>query len=292
MTDIAGGTVFITGGAQGIGLGMARAFAKAGMRVALADTARDPLAAAARELSAVAEVETFDLDVRDRDAFAHAVDTAEDQLGPITVLCNNAGLTRGLPPSQMDYGVWDHVTGVNLGGTINGVQTVLPRMIARGGPGRIVNTASGAGLAANHDYLYSMTKFAVVGLTESLLQHPELAENGIGATVVCPGVVRTGIVLNSATTPIGGKTLEHDDRLRTAAALFEEYGISPDVVGEQVLDAVRNDRLYVHTDRIMVDRVRQRTSAILDAMPPETARDREHPAVLASAGRIVGRKLD
>ncbi|PSK89380.1 NADP-dependent 3-hydroxy acid dehydrogenase YdfG [Murinocardiopsis flavida] len=285
MTVTDGGTVFITGGAQGIGLGMARAFAGAGMRVALADTAAEPLAAAARELSATTRVETFDLDVRDRDAFARAVDLAEERLGPITVLCNNAGLTRGVPPSQMDYGVWDHVTDVNLGGTVNGIQTVLPRMIARGGPGRIVNTSSGAGLAPNNDYVYTMTKFAVVGLSEALAQQRELTENGIGVTVVCPGVVRTGIVLNSAAVAMGGATMRDDDRLRAAAALFDRHGLSPDIVGAQVLDAVRNDRLYVHTDRIMVERVRQRTDAILAAMPPETERDREYPALIAAAQR-------
>src|SRR5690606_13108335 len=115
------GTVFVTGGARGIGLGIARAFAEAGAKVAVADIASEEIDAAVGELSEVGEAVGFELDVRDRDAFARVVDEAEERLGPVSVLVNNAGITRHLPPAAMTYSVWDRVIGVNLGGTVNGV---------------------------------------------------------------------------------------------------------------------------------------------------------------------------
>jgi NAD(P)-dependent dehydrogenase (short-subunit alcohol dehydrogenase family) len=274
MTDVAGRTAFITGGAQGIGLGIARAFAAAGARLALADLDATKLTATARELAESTEVETFQLDVRDRDAFARAADAAEDRLGPVSVLVNNAGVGTATPLDRLTYEVWDHVLGINLGGTVNGLQTFLPRLLDRGGPGHIVNVASGAGLVASNKFLYVTSKFAVVGLSESLSQQGELAERGIGVTVVCPGIVRTHIMANSrshmpdAATETGGSD-----------QLFDRFGLSPEIVGEQVLRGVRNDQLYVHTDRMLAEPIRQRTKALLDAMPPETERDRELAAV-------------
>jgi NAD(P)-dependent dehydrogenase (short-subunit alcohol dehydrogenase family) len=274
MTDVAGRTAFITGGAQGIGLGIARAFAAAGARLALADLDATKLTAAGRELAESTEVETFQFDVRDRGAFARAADAAEDRLGPVSVLVNNAGVGTATPLDRLTYEVWDHVLGINLGGTVNGLQTFLPRLLDRGGSGHIVNVASGAGLAASNKFLYVTSKFAVVGLSESLSQQAELAERGIGVTVVCPGIVRTHIMANSrahvpdAATENGGSD-----------QLFDRFGLSPEIVGEQVLRGVRNDQLYVHTDRMLAEPIRQRTKALLDAMPPETERDRELAAV-------------
>ena len=283
MTDVAGATVLITGAAQGIGLGIARAFAKAGANVALADLAHDRLTDAVGELAGLSRVEAFTLDVRDREGFARVADETEERLGPITILVNNAGLVRHEAPSEMTYAVWDYVTDVNLGGVVNGVQTVLPRMLDRGGPGRIINVASGAGLVTSDDYIYSMTKFAVVGLSESLAQQEELASNDIGVTVVCPGVVRTSIAANSTATVIDGETGKGVESSRRAADFFEQYGMSPDVVGEQVLDAARGDRLHVLTDRIMESRVQKRTEAILAALPQETELDRQTAAALTAA---------
>ena len=151
MTEVAGRAAFITGGANGIGLGIARAFARAGARLALADVDAEALGAAKAELAKETEVETFVLDVRDRDAYARAADVAESRLGPVSLLCNNAGVALAVPVEQMSYESWDFALGVNLGGVVNGLQTFLPRMLARTKElrgGHVVNTASGAGLAA------------------------------------------------------------------------------------------------------------------------------------------------
>lgn len=271
---------------------MARAFAAAGARVAIADVDEDRLAHAERELAALTgdprAVEAFPLDVRDRAGFAAVADAAEGRLGPIAVLCNNAGIGSVVPVAGLTFEEWDRVLGVNLHGVVNGLQTVMPRMLARGGPGHIVNTASGAGLVATTNVTYAASKFAVVGISETLRGQPELLANDIGVTGVCPGFVRTDIVRNSA---LDGAVDPADPRVEAGNALLHRYGLDPEVVGGQVLDAVRADRLYVHTDRMLERLITERTRAMLADMPPETERDREVLAMMeaaAGAGGLAG----
>ncbi|WP_081687392.1 SDR family oxidoreductase [Glycomyces tenuis] len=279
MRDLANRHVFITGGAQGIGFGIARAFAAAGARIALTDLDTERLAEAERDLAAEAgdRVAAYALDVRDRTAFAAAVDAAEDRFGPVAVICNNAGLgSVAGTVTKLDYRQWDHVLDVNLGGVVNGVQTVLPRMLERGGPGHVVNTASGAGLVGTRNLTYVASKFAVVGITESLRLQPELAAAGIGATVLCPGIVRTDVLRNSARA----EGVDGSELAEQGHRLLQEAGLEPDQVGEQVLAAVREGELYVHTDRYILPLLEQRMRLLLDAFPPETERDRHLAAQL------------
>jgi NAD(P)-dependent dehydrogenase (short-subunit alcohol dehydrogenase family) len=275
MTDSNGRTAFITGGANGIGLGIARAFAGAGAKVALVDLDEKALERARDELEKVTEVETAVLDVRDRDAFARVADEVESSLGPVSLLFNNAGVAGGAPAGRMTYELWDWGIGINLHGVINGVQTFLPRMIERAQGGHIVNTASGAGLAASGaGVLYHTAKYAVVGMAEALAG--ELAANKIGVSVLCPGPVATGIIARTkemqprvvATMSIEQQAAARDRTERMKNWL--ERGASPDDVGNWVLDAVKADRFYIHTDRYMAPFVEARAHAILDSMPPET----------------------
>jgi len=270
MEDIAGRAAFITGGANGIGLGIARAFARAGAKLALADVDTAALGAAQAELSKETEVETFALDVRDRAAFARAADETEARLGPVSLLFNNAGIALAVPPAQMSYEIWDYALGVNLNGVVNGVQTFVPRMLARAktlGGGHVVNTASGAGLAApGSGFLYHTAKFAVVGMSESL--RFELAGAGIGVSVLCPGPVATKILHHTLRTqPASAPRL--DASMVNAIDGFLGAGESPDDVGEMVLRGVRANALYIHTDRIMELPIQARTKALLDALPPK-----------------------
>ncbi len=274
MTDVQGRTAFITGGANGIGLGIARAFAGAGAKLALVDIDDTALARAKSELHGITQIETYTLDVRDRDAYAAVADAAEAALGPVSLLFNNAGVAGGAPAEKMTYDLWDWGIGINLHGVINGVQTFLPRIAARGGGGHIVNTASGAGLApTGSGVLYCTAKYGVVGMAESLFV--ELAPAGIGVTVLCPGPVATDIVRRSAdATPGGGLTLSDEQQARRAERLammtqILAQGVGVDEVGQMVLAAVRANQLYVHTDRVMVDAIKARTKALLDAMPTE-----------------------
>jgi NAD(P)-dependent dehydrogenase (short-subunit alcohol dehydrogenase family) len=271
MDRIDGKTAFITGGARGIGLGIARAFARAGAKLALADIDQSSLAAAKSELSDLTTVETFLLDVRDRSAYARVADESESRLGPVSILCNNAGVAGGQDVRRLTYEYWDWVIGINLNGVINGVQTFMPRMLQRGDGGHIVNTASGAGLAATSSgLLYTTSKFAVVGLSESL--RLELEPFKIGVSVLCPGPVNTKIISNSTATrpssPVTAEETKAWEAAITQANAFLAAGVDPNEVGEMVLAGVKTDRLYIHTDRIMTGLIESRAKALLDAMPP------------------------
>jgi NAD(P)-dependent dehydrogenase (short-subunit alcohol dehydrogenase family) len=275
MADVAGRTAFITGGANGIGLGIARAFAGAGAKLVLSDLDAEALGRARAELSARTPTEVFELDVRNREAYARVADAAEAALGPVSLLVNNAGVAGGAPAHKLTYELWDWGMGVNLQGVINGVQTFLPRMAERGAGGQIVNTASGAGLAeAGSGVLYHTAKFGVVGMTEALRR--ELAPLGIGCTVLCPGPVATGIIERTRRLqprrenplPAGPERDAAEARMRAMTNQLAQ-GVSPDAVGEIVLTAVRENRLYVHTDRVMYAAIQARTRALLDAMPAE-----------------------
>src|SRR5215469_15133582 len=236
MDRIDGMTAFITGGARGIGLGIARAFAQDGAKLALVDIEEAALNAARTELSELTSVEIFMLDVRDRAAYARVADEAEARLGPVSILCNNAGVAWGSNVPHLSYEQWDWVLGINLNGVINGIQTFLPRMIERKVATHIVNTASGAGLIAEGSgILYTTSKFAVVGLSEALRR--ELEPFRIGVSVLCPGPVATSILQNTFTFP-GRPQIELTPKEVEMAAntvkLVSDYlskGVPPDEVG-------------------------------------------------------------
>ena len=267
MVEVAGRTAFITGGANGIGLGIARALAGAGAKIALADLDADALDRAKGDLSSQTDVQTVVLDVRDREAYARAADVMEARLGPVSLLFNNAGVVAGAPARKLTFALWDWGIDVNLGGVINGVQIFLPRMIEQGVGGHIVNTASGAGLAAaGAGIVYHTAKFAVVGMSEALRM--DLAPVGIGVTVLCPGTVATNIIENTRKLRPGAPSPSQGAPARASemSALLAQ-GAQPDEVGRMVLQAARDDRLYIHTDRTMFQAIEARSQALLDAMP-------------------------
>ena len=272
MTDIANRTAFITGGANGIGLGIARSLAREGAKLVLVDLDAEALERAKAELGEVTEVFTALLDVRDREGYARVADEAEAAVGPASILVNNAGVGSGAPAHELTYELWDWGMGINLGGVINGIQTFLPRLVERGQGGHIVSTASIAGLYGTiGGVLYCTANFAVVGMSES--RAAEVGPKGIGVSVLCPGPVATGIIERTrAVQPRLKRTVSEEQRAKavTKHQEMKNYlatGTPPDAVGDMVRDAILGNRLYIHTDRSSVEPIKARTQALLDAIP-------------------------
>ncbi len=261
MKDVAGKVAFITGGASGLGLAMARSLSGAGMKIAIADIEDNALAAAKAEFEeSNADVITIKVDVTDRDAMEEAAKETEAAFDKIHVVCNNAGVAISGNILDMTYKDWDWVLGVNLDGVINGVQVFAPRIRSHGEGGHIVNTASMAGLVAGQGMsVYNTTKFAVVGLSEAMVQ--DLAHFDIGVSVLCPGFVATGIYTSERNRPgnLGGNNAskfdlasdEHrtdEERARIKAML--DSMLDPSLIGDMVLHAIQTNEFYIlsHTD--------------------------------------------
>lgn len=269
ITDFQGRVAFVTGGARGIGLGIARALLRRGAAVAIADISADALDQA-RELLAVpsSRLRCYRLDVADREQYADVAARAVTDLGEVTLLFNNAGVIDSASPSQLSYEMWDYVMGINLAGVYHGIHAFLPSMIASSQRCHVVSTSSEAGLVeAGSGFLYHASKYAVVGLSESLRR--ELAHFDVGVSVLFPGPVATDIVQN--TRGIRPDTApSHSSRvtqiLDAAHQVLNEQGASPDGVGELVLRAVETDAPYIATRNEMAPYLHERNNALAAAM--------------------------
>ena len=298
MDQVEGKVAFITGGASGIGLGMAKAFAKAGMKCVLADLRDDHIDQARawfEEEGRSDQVLLLKLDVTDRAAYAAAADEAERAFGKIHVLCNNAGIGISAEVSKASYEDWDWGVDVNLTGVFNGVHVMLPRIRAHGEGGHIVNTASMGGvLQFSRSGVYVTTKFAVVGLSEAL--HFELMDEPIGVSAFCPGGVRTNIREWEKTRPARFAT----DASQAAPTgpprgfnfseetmtVLNQMSWQPEQVGEMVLKGIREDALYIFTSPEFRPGIVERFEAMLEVIgdDPELSRKaREHVPGLVSS---------
>jgi NAD(P)-dependent dehydrogenase (short-subunit alcohol dehydrogenase family) len=269
MKDVDGKTAFITGGASGIGFGMARAFLKAGMKVVMADIRQDHLDDAASTLRGSNLPHHFiKLDVTDREAFARAADETERIFGKVHVVCNNAGVGANAPIDQADWEDWDWVMGVNLGGVVNGVKTFVPRIKSHGEGGHVVNTSSMAGIIplTATGGIYAASKFAVRGLTDSL--RLALGEYKIGVSVLCPGLVHTNIMDGEKSRPERFKAqTQHPPRWSGASSA--NAGMDPLEMGERVLRGIRRNDAYILTHGEFKDEVAGLFDDILAAFPTD-----------------------
>ncbi len=255
MQDVAGKVAFITGGASGIGLAMARTFAAAGMKVAVADIQVSALAAVATEFAdSNSELITMQVDVSDRSAMEQAAEDTIKAFGKVHVVCNNAGVAVSGNISDMNYSDWDWVMKVNLDGVINGVVTFVNRIKSHGEGGYFVNTASMAGQIGIADLgVYNTAKFGVVGMSEAMRQ--DLAKFNIGTSVLCPGFVATNIYTSERNRPVNlGKSVntaipmpsaDDDPERPNKLQQMRAYTIDPSIIGDMVLYAIQNDIFYI-----------------------------------------------
>ncbi len=275
MKEVNGKVAFITGGASGIGLAIARVFAGAGMKLVIADLRQDHLDAATEELQkAGADFQPLRLDVSDRGAVQEAARIADSMYGKVHVLCNNAGVNIIRPVDQASFEDFDWLINVNLGGVINGILSFLPRIKAHGEGGHIINTSSVAGIITGPGTgVYSATKFAIRGLSEALRY--DLAPLGIGVSVICPGTVSTKLYESEENRQdrYQGKVDESVLEQRAGTGrLFREVlpkGIDPMRVAEKTLRALRENALYVMTHVEVETDIREAYEEMLAALPDE-----------------------
>ena len=282
MQNIAGKTGFVTGGASGIGLGIAKALLGAGMNVVIADIRQDHLDAAVAELAGGERVLAVKLDVTDRAAYARAADAAEAKFGKLHILVNNAGVAVVGPTELATFADWDWVMGVNLGGVINGVTTILPRILRHGEGGHIVNTSSMSGMVpVGGTTIYSTAKSAVMTMMECM--RPELAARGVICSAFCPGAVQSNIAEAGKTRPAElaeSGYAEADKRRQNGGNFFHLY-MTKEEVGERVLEGILNDELYILTHSEFLPGVTDRANATIAAVPAKRPQNEEYKSTFA-----------
>jgi NAD(P)-dependent dehydrogenase (short-subunit alcohol dehydrogenase family) len=271
MDDFSGRTVVVTGAASGIGRGLACRFAEAGATIVAADLDRDGLAetvALVHERGGTARA--CETDVRNPAALEALADFADTHFGGTDVLCNNAGVFRGgmvwaNPPDD-----WEWVFSVNVFGVVNGLRAFVPRMIARGTPGHIVNTASMAGLiASGMSGIYTASKFAVVAISETLAKDLQAVGAPIGVSVVCPSAVATRIGSSQRNRETVAAPAEDADAIEQILDEFCSKGIDPMDAAARVVSAVRAGQFLIGTADTVAEFLQVRNDALMRyELPP------------------------
>ena len=287
MRTLEGKTAFVTGGASGIGLGIAKAFGKYGMKLIIADMRQATLdEAAAYFRGRDVPVHPIKLDVTDRAAYARAADEAEAVFGKIHVLVNNAGVGGGGPMQKVTYKDWDYVMGVNVGGVINGLVTVLPRILKHGEGGHIVSTSSTNGIAATGvSITYCTSKFAVAGMMEALAT--ELQNTNVGVSVLVPGPTMTDLgksssenrpahLRNESQPPPPGPQRPRDPVV----------WMDPTETGERVVRGIKNNDLFIMTHPEFKAGYSARHQAIMRSCPDEPPNEKRWE-IIKNYGTVI-----
>lgn len=279
MKDFQGKVAVITGGAEGIGKALAVMAASKGMKLVLADIDAAKLDATVAEFNAQG-VEAVGLrtDVSKADQVDRLAELAFERFGNVHLLVNNAGVACAKPVWETTPGDWEWVVGVNLYGVTNGLRSFIPRMLAQGEEGHVVNTSSMAGLISSPGLAaYNATKHAVVTVTEGLHHDLKLRNALIKASVLCPRWVKTRISASERNRTAGDKldpskldpvSLKINASIQKAVA----DGISVEQVAADVFDAIENERFYILTHPDSDTAVKVRMEDIIGNRQPTTMR--------------------
>ena len=270
-----GRVAFVTGAVTGIGLGVAQAFADAGMRLALSYRNEDDRARTAEWFAAKGYEQPLfcKLDVTDRARFAEVAEEVERHFGEVHVLVNNAGVSVFGPTDEASYDDYDWIMGVNFGGVVNGLVSFLPRIKAARGRRHVVNVASMAAfLPGPQAGIYTASKFAVRGLTESLRYN--LAPHGIGCSLCCPALTRTNAWTSALKRPEGfagsGFPETSKGELEQFGTAFEE-GMDPYEVGSKILAGMTEQKGLILTHPEHGPDFEELHAAMMAALPDEEA---------------------
>ncbi len=267
MEEIKGSTAVVTGGASGIGRAIALALSREGARVVIADLDEEGMAATLSAITSTGgEAAAIRTDVSDAQDVEALADKAWSVFGPVRILCNNAGVGMFGGLETMTLNDWRWIMGVNVWGVIHGLLAFVPRMIEEKKEGHIINTASISGLVPNA-YLgaYTTTKYAVVGLSESLRK--DMRAYRIGVSVLCPMGVETRIAdaersrpdsLKNPGGPAFTPSLDILGRL-----------LAPEQVADRVISAIKKNELYILTHKESLEPLRRRFTQIEHAVPNE-----------------------
>ncbi|WP_395153341.1 SDR family NAD(P)-dependent oxidoreductase [Ilumatobacter sp.] len=275
MENLNGKTAVITGGASGIGLAMAHRFGAAGMNLVIGDIEVPAMEAAVTELTAAGyQVVSLQVDVREIEQQRELERVAIEAFGNVHILCNNAGVGAGGPVADPDnLEVWRWTIDINLWGVIYGCKVFLPAMIAHGEPCHVVNTASMAGHgSAPFMGAYSVAKYGVVALSETLTKEMQIAKNNIGVSVLCPAFVATGIAKSDRNMPAGLRPEPVGDPvsggMQATIESLVANGIATEVVAHAVHDAVLENQFWVLTHDEAKPGVLDRAQQIVDGVNP------------------------
>ncbi len=252
MQELEGKAAVVIGGGSGVGRGIALGLAAEGMRVMVADIERDSAETVTKEIvERGGEATASSVDATCADSLASVVERSYDELGAVHVLSNNAGVSLTKPLADTTEADWQWVISLNLMSVVRSVAAFVPRMKAQGGESHIVNTASMAGLIAGTTRsvrvpigVYTATKYACVGYTEALRN--ELAADGIGVSVLCPGMVKSNLGATSArnrATQFGGPFPEPGP----LPSELEKMMMPGEAVGPIVVRGIRANRLHILT---------------------------------------------
>ena len=261
MQDFKDRVAIVTGGASGIGLGLAKAFIAEGAHVVIADIEERPLRAAAEALGATG-IRTDVANAADLDALAAEV---ERRFGRADILCNNAGVAPKVRIQDATADDWRFILDVNLWGVINGIRSFLPLLLRNPDGGHIVNTSSAGGFVTSPMIgTYAVTKAGVVALSETLSAELKLSGAKVGVTILAPGAVRTNLQTSVRNRPTHlADTKAADIDFRTSGHLAKQRWITPDSVGPVVIDAIRRGALYVTTHDTIADLFERRAQRVL-----------------------------